>query len=117
MDTKNKIFIACTIVLVVASISATYYRIFIEKDYSMKSHVACDPKTESCFVEACDQDVDCSPSYYKIVIKNTKDLYRQCGNIADDCEAASTCSPTEDGCQVIYCNSNESDSDCFKDSK
>ena len=107
MDKKSKILIWVVIILILGSVGATYWRIFIKKDYLISNQVDCDPYTEKCFIWKCDPasqvegekctgDAETDTWYYKIA-------ERKAANIP-------LCDPkTDDTCQPFVCGEGEKD--------
>lgn len=86
--------------LLVLTISATYYRYFVLKDYTIISEIDCDPQVESCFVYLCDPEYEeCTGDpeedtwYYK-------HFYRKAS-------ATPLCDPESEGCAALVCTEDE----------
>jgi len=107
MDKKSKILIWIVIILILGSIGATYWRIFVKKDYIVSSQIDCDPYAEQCFIwecdpasqvegEACTGDPEADIWYYKIA-------ERKAANIP-------LCDPnTDESCLPFQCEADETD--------
>lgn len=52
--------------MVLLMVFATYYRIFIKRDYLIKMEVNCDPTKEICLIKESDEE-NASPVHYKII--------------------------------------------------
>lgn len=106
IDRPSKIVMGIVIVGIVVSLAFSVWRFFIQKDYLMEYKTSCDPMVESCFSEVCEEgslEEDCDTSPYKIVRKDTHDLYKTCGTDVRDCREAQVCLPTDVPCDVLYC--------------
>ncbi len=107
MDKKSKILIWIVVILIIGSVGATYWRIFVKKDYIISNEVDCDPYSEKCFIwecdpastvegEACTGDAETDIWYYKIA-------QRKASNIP-------LCNPDEDeNCTPFVCDEGEKD--------
>jgi len=107
MDKKSKILIWIVVILIIGSVGATYWRIFVKKDYIISNEVDCDPYSEKCFIWKCDPastvegekctgDPEADVWYYKIA-------ERKAANIP-------LCNPDEDEtCLPFVCGENEED--------
>ncbi len=111
MDNKSKIFFAVFFLLVVGSIAATYYKIFVLQDYMIEAEAPCDPYTETCFVYICDPieeectgDPEEDTSYYKNISRNAKYI-PLCDPADEECDAL-TCPSDEENCSVTLCTPN-----------
>jgi hypothetical protein len=85
MDKKSKILIWLVVVLIIGSVGATYWRIFVQKDYIISNEIDCDPYTEKCFIwecdpasqvegEACTGDAETDIWYYKIAERKAANI-------------------------------------------
>ncbi len=121
METNNKSIIANRIfyiifaLLIIGSVSATFYRIVILKDYQIEAEVSCDPTVESCFyyegVICEDGAVECIPeeSYsYKFISKKASEIYK-CDLTEEKigCGEELFCTEGEEDCSYTYCNPND----------
>lgn len=106
MDKKSKILIGVFVLLIVASVGVTYWRIMIKKDYVILAQADCDPYLEKCFVwecdpesteegEACTGDPEEDIWYYQ-------NIRRQAFNIP-------LCDPNEETCEALTCPEGEAD--------
>lgn len=103
MDRYSKIIFGLLIVLVVFSIAATYYRVFVKEDYLISAEISCDPQVESCFVwPGEDGEAD---SYYKIIKKKAANI-PFCDPHVGECPELS-CDEGEAECQIINCEQAE----------
>lgn len=115
MDKKSKILILVFVLLILGSIGATYYRIFIKKDYVISSEIDCDPTVENCYLWECDPAVDgegvCTGDpdddiwYYKILNRKAYNI-PLCDPNDEECEAL-TCPEGEVGCEILNCEEGE----------
>ena len=105
---KNKIFFTVFFLLLIASISFTYYRIFVKENFLIVNEVSCDPSIEiGCFIseeKVCDDKLDestCSIDtwYFK---KITKFAYNIPDCTGEECEELA-CLDNEEGCEYTYC--------------
>ena len=109
----NKIFFIIFILLLIASISLTFYRIVILKDYQIEAEVSCDPEIESCFVWECspEDDETCAEnpeeriSYYKLISKKAATIYAcELTEEKDGCTEELSCVEGEENCLYTYCD-------------
>lgn len=114
----NKIFFTILALLIFISVSITFYKIVILKDYQIVDQVSCNPKIEKCFVSTCDPSTDdtCPAStteqttYYKKISKNADTIYL-CEKTTEEigCKDELSCTPGEKNCSYIYCDPNNLD--------
>ena len=113
MTTSSKILLSIFLVLLVLSVSASYYRFMVLQDYIVSTEVDCDPSIESCFVWICDPEVDgeemCTGDltedtwYYKIAFRNAM-FIPDCDSAEDENCVPFECPVTaEEGCGEITC--------------
>ena len=112
MDKKSKILIIVFILLILGSVAATYYRIFVKRDYIISAQMDCDPLSENCYVWKCDPAVDgeetCTGDpeediwYYKILNRKALNI-PLCDPNDEECEAL-TCPEGEAECEMTNCN-------------
>lgn len=114
MDKKSKILIAVLLVLILASVGYTFYKIMIKRDYVISAQVDCDPYEEKCFIwecdpesseegEACTGDPEEDIWYYQIVKRNAANI-PNCDPNDENCDAL-TCDPAlEKDCEIILCD-------------
>lgn len=115
MDRKSKILLAVFVLLILGAVGATYYRIFIKKDYVISAEIDCDPLEENCYLWECDPEVDgedvCTGDpeddiwYYKILNRKAYNI-PLCDPNDEDCEAL-VCPEEEEGCEVLNCEEGE----------
>lgn len=111
VDGKSKVFFWGMALLIVLSVSASYYRFMVLHDYVVEAQIDCDPTFESCFVWECDPSIEgeCTGNedddtwYYKYAYRNAK-------NITDCEDGDMTCQFTctsggEDECAEVLCTS------------
>lgn len=109
MENKTKIFWFALALLLIISIGATYYRIFVVRNYQIVSELDCDPETEKCFVYTCDPatEEDCDATdpnyYYKKISKNASQIAVCDPHTRDDCPELN-CAPNEPKCSIEYCD-------------
>lgn len=108
----NRIFYTILILLILASVGFTFWRIVIQKDYQIVAEVSCDPATESCFHYegvVCDgTDTECVPEEaydYKMVSKKASTIYA-CEQTEEkiDCTEELSCLESEIDCEYTYCD-------------
>jgi hypothetical protein len=104
---KSKILLTVFFGFIILSVSASYFRFVILKDYVILAEVDCDPVFESCFVWVCesefDNDEECieDTSYYKMAFRNARNI-TDC-NFREDCSPFSCSVFGEEGCGEILC--------------
>ncbi len=107
MQKKARLLFYSIVVSLLAMAGFGINRFIIEKDYMLEYKVACDT-TEACFVDTCTPETiaseDCDPAPYKIIKKNTADVYKACGTDIRSCVAAQYCLPSDTTCEVILCD-------------
>lgn len=111
MDKKSKILVGVFVLLITASIAATYWRVFLKKDYMISAQVDCDPATEACFIWECDPETpgECTGDpeediwYYEIIKKKAANI-PDCDPEDENCEAL-VCQEGETDCEYILCSS------------
>jgi len=113
MDKKSKILIGIFIVLIIASVGVTYWRIMIKRDYVIEAQADCDPYTEKCFVWECDPESDvegeaCTDNpddniwYFQIIRRMAYNIPLCDPNIDETCEAL-ICPEGEANCELEFC--------------
>ena len=98
-----------TILLIIVSVSASYYRYVVLHDYLITVAVDCDPDAESCFVWQCDPSIegDCTGEadediwFYSLVEGTTKYM---CDNREEDCDPSACVDDPNADCEMIYCS-------------
>lgn len=111
MDTKSKILFWTLGVLVVLSVSASYYRFMVLHDYLVQAEVDCDPSYESCFVWKCnvEEDEECTGDpeedtwYYKIAYRNAKNI-PSCSAEDEECDQFTCPEGGEEECSEVLCS-------------
>ena len=109
MDKKSKILLVVFMVIILASITITYYRFFVNKNYFIYTQVSCDPLKDSCYStkdcpsgdNSCDQT---KISYYKIMKVKAYEL-SSCNINKESCPEPS-CKIGDQDCQLIKCDQN-----------
>jgi hypothetical protein len=112
MDKKSKILIWIFVVLIIASVGVTFWRIMIKKDYIISAQTDCDPYAEKCFVwtcdpnstvegEACVNDPEKDIWYFQVVNRKAFNI-PLCDPNAEGCEAL-VCPEGEADCSVDFC--------------
>jgi hypothetical protein len=100
---SSKIFLVVFFLAIILSLSASYWRIVMARDYNIIAGVDCDPYTEMCFVHVCNPDPmvdgECTgdpeeDTWY------TKNLNRKAYNIPE-------CSPDQEDCKALVCEDGE----------
>ena len=92
------------IALLASAIAWSYSVYFLERDFIITDNVACDPITESCFIQDCDSsDSACDSEPYKRIVKNAA-FIKSCPNyILEECPAL-TCEVGELDCALTLCS-------------
>lgn len=119
MDKKSKILIWVVVVLIIGSVGATYWRIFVEKDYIISNEVDCDPYSEACFIwecdpastvegEACTNDPEVDIWYYKIAERKAANI-PLCDPNEDETCLPFQCEEDEEGCSETLCEEGNAD--------
>ncbi|MCX6766033.1 MAG: hypothetical protein NT136_03685 [Candidatus Moranbacteria bacterium] len=114
MDKKSKILIAILLVLTLASVGYTFYKIMIQRDYVISAQIDCDPYVEKCFIWECDpasteEGEKCTGNpeediwYYKIAERNANRI-PLCDPETDETCDPWTCEEGEKDCQQILCD-------------
>ena len=109
----EKIFFIILGLLIFGSVTATYYRIMIQKNYIIEAQADCNPYVQKCFVWQCDptSDVDgekCTGDaeadvwYYELVERNASKI-PLCNPDDENCKALE-CEDGELDCQYIFCD-------------
>lgn len=119
MDRKSKILLLVFIILIIASVVVTYYKIMVKRDYQILAQISCDPAAESCFTHECDSEYEeCSEnpeeniSYYKLINKNAANISICDSNKGEEC-AELTCEEGEPNCEITLCSEEtEEDDSC-----
>jgi len=112
MDKKSKIFFIAIAVLLIGSVSATYWRVVVKKDYLIEAQTDCDPYTDKCFVwecdlesvedgEACTGDADEDIWYFQVIQRKASQI-PLCDPNDEECEAL-VCGEDEPECGYIFC--------------
>lgn len=109
----NRIFYTILVLLILISVSMTFVKIVIQKDYQIVAETSCNPETEKCFVYTCDpaDDETCPVeeservSYYKMVSKKAANI-ATCEATAEKigCNEELSCTPDEVSCSYTLCD-------------
>lgn len=113
MDKKSKIFLAVFFLLILGSVGATYWRIFVKHDYIISAQTDCDPTIDKCFIwecdpastaegEACTGDPEADTWYYQIVNRKAANI-PLCDPNDENCQAL-VCDEGEKDCEVVFCD-------------
>ena len=111
---RSRWFFGIFFALILLSVSATFYRVFIARDYLVTVETLCSPETQSCFArDICDtEDQTCSEgdtptetSYYKIVERKAFAFPETCASGSADSPlcADMSCRPGEAECTETFC--------------
>lgn len=111
MDKKSKILFSLFGILIVLSVSASYYRFMVLHDYIIEAQVDCNPSSESCFVWECDPSIEgeCTGNpdkdtwYFKIAHRNAKNI-TACEEGDELCAPFSCPLEGEEECDEVLCN-------------
>lgn len=112
---RSRWFFGIFFLAVFLSVSATFYRVFIARNYFVDAETTCSPEREACFArDLCDtEDRTCSEgdtptetSYYKIVERKASDFPETCASgSADSLLCADiSCRPGETECTETFCS-------------
>ena len=112
---RSRWFFGIFFALIFLSISATFYRVFIARDYLVTVETICSPEAQSCFArDVCDtEDQVCSEgdtptetSYYKIVERKAFAFPETCASGSADSPlcADMSCRPGEAECTETFCS-------------
>jgi len=111
MDKVNKVLLVALGILLVYAVVATYYRVFVARDYQVVAEIECDPETESCFVW---EDENGEVSYYKLITRIAANA-PACDIENESCSFE--CGDKELDCAYIYCSKNSYDSACSDENR
>lgn len=112
---RSRWFFVVFFSMIFLSISATFYRVFIARDYFVTLETPCSPETQSCFArdicdtedQACsDGDTPTGTSYYKIVERKAFAFPETCasGSANPSLCADMSCRPNEAACTETFCS-------------
>lgn len=111
MDKKSKILLWVFFIFILASVSFSFYRYMIKRDYAISAETACDPVVQKCYVRDCEEEVDgtgCDTLaegekvyYYTIVERNYRNIDCQTGDLR--CVEVLPCTEGEADCAEIVC--------------
>ena len=112
---RSRWFFGIFFALIFLSISATFYRVFIARDYLVTVETICSPEAQSCFArDVCDtEDQVCSEgdtptetSYYKIVERKAFAFPETCASGSADSPLCAdlSCRPGEADCTETFCS-------------
>jgi len=119
MDKKSKILIWIVVILIIGSVGATYWRIFVKQDYVISNEVDCDPYEEACFIwecvpgsleewEQCTGDPEMDVWYYKLVERKAANIPLCDPEEDEDC-APFVCEEDEEDCTEYLCEEGNAD--------
>jgi len=110
---QNRIFFSVLVLLIFGSVTATYVRVVVNKNYQIVAETSCDPTLESCFVYTCDpvDDSECPvneeerTSYYKMVSKKAANI-ATCEATTEKigCDTELSCTQGEEDCSYTLCD-------------
>lgn len=112
---RSRFLLGMLLIVVMLSVVAVYYRVFIRRDYEVSFEFPCNPEISSCFARpVCDTDDGlCSSggnlietNYYLVVHRIAGRLLSDCGerSLSDlSCERA-LCDIGEKDCEEIFCS-------------
>lgn len=114
MDKKSKWLLIVFVILIIGSVSATFYKYFISLNYLVQSEIPCDPRIESCFVwrcgadgEECNGNPDEDIYFYKLISKKAYN-YPNCDPNTDE-NCVVKCQLGEQDCQETICDESNLD--------
>ena len=108
---KNVWFFTILGLLILASVTVTFFKYYIYKDFQITAEVSCDQATEVCFhyegVICEEGDTECVPEEaydYKVISKNAADIYA-CEQTEEKigCTKELSCVEGEEKCSYEYC--------------
>ena len=114
---KNKLFWILFGCAILVAIVVTYAKTLVAEDYFVFQQIACDPSSESCFIESVEdqcaesEDPGCALAaedyIYKIVLKKASTI-PACISVEgeeDSCEEPLSCGPedSEEDCYYEFC--------------
>lgn len=111
----NRWFFLIFFLVAATSVAATFYRIFIARDYFVLMETVCDPSASACFArDICETedgmcaegDVPVETEYYKIVERKAFSFPEVCatGSLENELCADVSCRPGEDECSETFCS-------------
>jgi len=103
MDKKSKILIIIVGLAIIASVSVSFYKYVIMKDYQIFAEMPCDPVIDNCFVRTAE---DNSTSTYKLISRQASNI-PLCNPVADLGCRALLCEQNEPNCEITTCSSEE----------
>ena len=106
MDKKSKILIGVFVVLILASVGATYWRIMVKKDYIIEAQTDCDPYVDVCFVWECDPE---STVEGEVCTENPEDNIWYFQVIRRKAFKIPLCDPSDENCTALTCPEGEAD--------
>lgn len=92
--------------LILLTIGATYYRVYVSQNYLVSYEVSCDVEEESCFLYECtaEDGEECEDSLYKVMTKTAADWKNSCeSSDIEECERSFMCSAKDEVCEIEYC--------------
>ncbi|MFT7507386.1 MAG: hypothetical protein ACI92I_000536 [Acidimicrobiales bacterium] len=90
-------------ILLILTVSASYYRFMVTYDYLVSYEGDCDPYSESCY-EYCEDDECTEPLHYTWITQSASTIKENCGDDVTMCDFAYECSPSEGDCAITYCD-------------
>ena len=113
MNRKSKILLWIFILLILLSVSATFYKTVILQDFVVYNEIDCDPSSENCFVwtcnpvidgaDACTRNPDDDTWYYKIAYRNAQNI-NLCNSEENETCDPYACTEFENDCMQITCS-------------
>lgn len=105
---QTRWFFVVFFVIVLLSVFATFYRVFIARNYSVMIETVCYPETESCFARGiCDtEDQVCMEGDTPVETSFYKTVERKAYAFPNECASGSMDSPA---CIDLSCRARESD--------
>ena len=111
----NRWFFLMFFLVAATSVAATFYRIFIARDYFVLMETVCDPSASACFArDICETedgmcaegDVPVETEYYKIVERKAFSFPEVCatGSLENEICADVSCRPGEGECSETLCS-------------
>ena len=100
---KRNIFFYTTVLLLILTISASYYRFMISYDYLVTYEGDCDPYSSVCY-QYCEDDECTEPFHHTWMTRGAATLKENCDEDITMCDFAYECTPTEEFCEIAYCD-------------
>jgi hypothetical protein len=107
----NRALVVFVCTLAVLTISASFYRYVVTKDFLVTYEIDCDPAISICYV-GCEDDACTEEYYYQEIERYAPTLLGLCGADISECDAANTCMINEVQCTLASCNPIKTPGEC-----